>query len=206
VEKDLYALELSRYIHLNPVRAGILKDPIQYPWSSYSSYCSKRNKWDWLQRGLILAQVSKKLGRAIRGYRDYVQRGMIEKLQDPLKKAVASTVIGSEKFTEWVREKWIKQRVDREVPALKAIGKKPEISFIKRACGRVFRQDSLESRRMALYLSHRTSGLSLKEVGEYFGRISISAVSQNSLRQEKRFKDNPELLKTMMRLKETILS
>jgi len=59
---------------------------------------------------------------------------------------------------------------------------------------------------MALYLSHRISGLSLKEVGEYFGGISISAVSQNSLRQEKRFKEKPELLKTMMGLKETILS
>jgi hypothetical protein len=59
---------------------------------------------------------------------------------------------------------------------------------------------------MALYLSHRISGLSLKEVGEYFDGISISAVSQNSLRQEKRFKENPELLEAMMRLKETILS
>jgi hypothetical protein len=206
VEKDLYALELSRYIHLNPVRAAIIRDPIQYPWSSYSSYCSKKSSWDWLQRDFILSQVSKKLRKAIRGYRDYVQRGMTQKQEDPLKKAVASTVIGSEEFTEWVREKWIKQRVDREVPALKAIGKKPEISFIKRACERVFRQDSLESRRMAIYLSHRISGLSLSEVGEYFGGISISAVSQNSLRQEKRFKDNPELLKTMMKLKETILS
>ena len=206
VEKDLYALELSRYIHLNPVRAGILKDPIQYLWSSYSSYCSKKNKWDWLQRGFILAQVSKKIGNAIRGYRDYVQRGMTEKQENPLKKAVASTVIGSEEFTEWVREKWIKQRVDREVPALRAIGKKPEISFIKGACEKVFRQDSLESRRMALYLSHRISGLSLKEIGEYFDGISISAVSQNSLRQEKRFKENPELFKTVTKLKETILS
>lgn len=206
VEKDLYALELSRYIHLNPVRAGIVRNPIQYPWSSYSSYCSEKNKWDWLQRGWILAQVSKTLGKARRGYRDYVQRGMTEQQEDPLKKAVASTVIGSEEFTEWVREKWIKQGVDREVPALRAMGRKPEISFIKGACEKVLRESSLESRRMALYLSHRISGLSLKEVGEHFGGISISAVSQNSLRQEKRFKDNPELLKTMERLKENILS
>ena len=128
-EKDVYALELSRYIHLNPVRAGILKNPIQYPWSSYSSYCIKKSKWDWLERGFILTQISKKLGRAIRGYRDYVQRGMTEKQEDPLRKVVASTVIGSEEFTEWVREKWIKQGVGREVPALRAIGKRPDISF-----------------------------------------------------------------------------
>ncbi len=206
VEKDLYALELSRYIHLNPVRAGIIKYPSQYPWSSYSSYCSKKSKWDWLQRGFILSQVSKKLGKAIRGYRDYVQRGMTEKQEDPLKKVDASTVMGSEKFTEWVREKWIKRGADREVPALRAMWKKPEVSYIIRACEKVFTEDRLESRRMALYLSHRISGLSLKEVGEYFGGISISAVSQNSLRQVKRFKENPELLKAMIRLKETVLS
>ncbi len=206
MEKDLYALELSRYIHLNPVRAGILKDPVQYPWSSYSSYCSKKSNWDWLQRGFIFAQVSKKLGKAIRGYRDYVQRGMIEQQEDPLKKTVASTVLGSKEFTEWVREKWVRKGVDREVPALRAMGKNLEISLIKGVCEKVFTGDSLESRGMALYLSHRISGLSLSEVGEYFGGISISAVSQNSLRQEKRFKDNPELLKTMMRLKETMLS
>jgi hypothetical protein len=206
VEKDLFALELSCYIHLNPVRAGIVRDPIQYPWSSYSSYCSKKSKWDWLQRGFILAQVSEKIERAIRGYREYVQRGMILEQEDPLKKAISSTVIGSEEFTEWVREKWVKRGDDREVPGLRAIGRKPDLSFIKGACEKVFRGDRLESRRMALYLSHRISGLSLKEVGEYFDGISISAVSQNSLRQEKRFKEKPELLETMMRLKETILS
>jgi len=167
---------------------------------------SKKGKWDWLERAFILAQVSKKLGKAIRGYREYVQRGIVEDQEDPLKKAVASTVIGSEEFTEWVREKWIKRGVDREVPALRAIGKKPDISCIIKACEKAFRKDSLESRRMALYLSHHISGLSLKEVGEYFGGVSISAVSQNSLRQEKRFKENAELLRTMMRLKETILS
>ena len=43
-------------------------------------------------------------------------------------------------------------------------------------------------------------------VGEYFDGISISAVSQNSLRQEKRLKENPELSKTMVKLKESILS
>jgi hypothetical protein len=32
VEMDEYAQELSRYIHLNPVRAGIAEMPEQYPW------------------------------------------------------------------------------------------------------------------------------------------------------------------------------
>jgi hypothetical protein len=37
-EKDSYLLELSAYIHLNPVRANLVKDPAEYPWSSYREY------------------------------------------------------------------------------------------------------------------------------------------------------------------------
>lgn len=38
VEVDEYALELSRYMHLNPVRAGMVSKPQDYGWSSYRSY------------------------------------------------------------------------------------------------------------------------------------------------------------------------
>ena len=42
VEKDPYLLELSRYVHLNPVRAGISDRPEGYAWSSYPGYVRKR--------------------------------------------------------------------------------------------------------------------------------------------------------------------
>ena len=41
IEADEYAKELSRYIHLNPVRAKIVKLPEEYEWSSYSYYIAK---------------------------------------------------------------------------------------------------------------------------------------------------------------------
>jgi hypothetical protein len=143
----------------------------------------------------------------LRGYREYTQRGIAENIEDPLKKTVASTVIGSEKFIEWVRERWVKREmVDREVPAIRNLAKRPDLSLILHECEKGFGKASLESGRMALYLSHHLSGLSLREIGEFFGGVSISAVSQNSRRQEKRFKEDAELSKTMGRLKESILS
>ena len=38
VEKDAYCQELSRYIHLNPVRAGLVESSSEFPWSSYPYY------------------------------------------------------------------------------------------------------------------------------------------------------------------------
>ena len=207
VEKDSYALELSRYIHFNPVRAQLVKDPLQYPWSSYSAYVEKKKRWGWLQTDFILAQISRNKKKAMRGYREYTQRGIAENLEDPLKKAVASTVIGSEKFIEWVRERWVRRgMVDREVPAIRKLMRRPDLSLILHECEERFGKASLESRRMVLYLSHQISGLSLREIGEFFGGISISAVSQNSRRQEKRLKEDVELSKTVDILKESILS
>ena len=207
VEKDPYALELSRYIHLNPVRAQLVKDPLQYPWSSYSAYGEKKKRWSWLYIDFILAQISRNKRKALRGYREYTQRGIAENIEDPLKKTVASTVIGSEKFIEWVRERWVKREmVDREVPAIRNLAKRPDLSLILHECEKGFGKASLESRRMALYLSHHLSGLSLREIGEFFGGVSISAVSQNSRRQEKRLKEDAELSKMMGSLKESILS
>lgn len=37
-EKDPYLLELPRYIHLNPVRAGLVKDPADWPWSGHRAF------------------------------------------------------------------------------------------------------------------------------------------------------------------------
>jgi REP element-mobilizing transposase RayT len=38
VEADTYLLELTRYIHLNPVRSGIVRIPEDYPWSGHRTY------------------------------------------------------------------------------------------------------------------------------------------------------------------------
>lgn len=42
IDSNSYMLELSRYIHLNPVRAKIVEKPEDYVWSSYNVYIGKR--------------------------------------------------------------------------------------------------------------------------------------------------------------------
>ncbi len=38
IDREAYLLELVRYIHLNPVRAGLVSDPLDYPWSSHCAH------------------------------------------------------------------------------------------------------------------------------------------------------------------------
>jgi len=44
IEKDAYNLEISRYIHLNPVKAKMVEHPLEYEWSSYHNFFGKQQK------------------------------------------------------------------------------------------------------------------------------------------------------------------
>jgi len=55
VENDAYVVELSCYIHRNPLRAGIVKRLIDYKWSTYPVYAYGRKASDWLKTDLILS-------------------------------------------------------------------------------------------------------------------------------------------------------
>jgi putative transposase len=185
VQKDTYALELSRYIHLNPVRAHLVEEPSQYPWSSYLTYIEGERRWNWLERKFILGQLSSNEGEARRKYEAFVREGMVKFLEDPLRKVVASTLLGTERFIEGVRERFIKKAAShRDLPALGKLSSWPELSSIVKESERVFGKGTVESRRVALYLSHRLSGLSLEEIGKSFGGIGPSAVTQNTRRLE----------------------
>lgn len=59
-EKDAYLLELSAYIHFNPVLAGLTKDPLRYRWSSYASYMSIEKQEELVDKDLLLAHFSRK--------------------------------------------------------------------------------------------------------------------------------------------------
>ena len=50
VEVDSYLLQLLRYIHNNPLRAGLSDDLSAYEWSSHQGYLSDAKRWDWLYK------------------------------------------------------------------------------------------------------------------------------------------------------------
>ena len=77
-------MELSHYIHLNPVRAKLVEKPQDYPYSSYSAYIS-REKTEIVYRDLILGMVSKSKKEAIYTYKNFVDMAIGGELEDPLK-------------------------------------------------------------------------------------------------------------------------
>jgi putative transposase len=75
IDKDSYLLELSRYVHLNPVRAKIADTPQAYRYSSYHAYIND-NDSDLIHTGTILGMVSGKRNKAKYLYREFVDAAL----------------------------------------------------------------------------------------------------------------------------------
>lgn len=114
VEGDEYLLALSRYVHLNPVRVGVIKDqPIAeqikhlrlYPWGTYPSYIGERKALEFVEYAPILAEMSGKRRDWPKRYREFVETGLAEEDEDfkvVLKGSPRS--IGGEGFRAWIDE------------------------------------------------------------------------------------------------------
>jgi len=74
VDQDAYGLELVRYIHLNPVRAKMVKAPGAYRWSSQRAYLGEE-ALDWLSTDWVLGQFAATAGVARRRFADFVEAG-----------------------------------------------------------------------------------------------------------------------------------
>ena len=72
VDADRYLLELVRYIHRNPLRAGLVSKIDQYTWSSHRGYLFEESKWDWLHKAFILGMLAKYRAVQIRKYRQAI--------------------------------------------------------------------------------------------------------------------------------------
>ncbi len=115
VEKSAYLLQLSRYLHMNPVRARIVKKPEQYRWSSYPSYIGKEKEHKWVKYSWILSTFGKGKEAAKRKYRKYVEESLDKGMENPLKNLYGKVILGSEEFIEKIKGMYKGKTVSKEI-------------------------------------------------------------------------------------------
>ena len=121
-DRDEYLLSLVRYIHLNPVRAKLVKGPQEYKWSSHHSYLMEAK--DFIDTDRVLRVFSERVSQARRRYRDFIDEAIGEGRNEEFYRAIDQQVLGSDKFLEQVESKIGK--VDRPL-------RKPSLQQILRA-------------------------------------------------------------------------
>jgi hypothetical protein len=72
IDTDSYLLQAVRYIHRNPLRAGLVEKIDAYKWSSHKGYISIAKKWDWLHKNHFFSMLSKNRKDWLRNYKKWV--------------------------------------------------------------------------------------------------------------------------------------
>ena len=174
VEKDSYLLELARYVVLNPVRAGMVGDARDWPWSSYRAMTGEVPGAPWLQTDWLLGQFSVRRRRAVAKYVDFVRDGVgLPSLWDGLRNQI---YLGGEKFVVRMQKKSAASADLAEIPRVhRRAATKPLDYHARRHC----------DPRTAMAAAYLSGGHTMKAIAEYFG-VHYATVSRAVKDQQRR--------------------
>ncbi len=100
LDADAYLLQLVRYVHLNPVRAGMVAMPELYPWTGHRAYLG-REIIPWLTTDWILSQFSDRVGKAQQAYDEFVHQESESCRQAKYHDGtVAGIILGDDRFAD----------------------------------------------------------------------------------------------------------
>ena len=189
VDADSYLAELVRYIHLNPVRAGIVQVPDDYQWSGHRAYLGCE-MLPWLTSEWVLSQFSQELNTARAKYAEFINEGKQDGHRKEFHKGtIEIRILGDDTFIDKVL-KDVEQR--EKEPAtidaiIKEVGRLYGLTEKEIVSGGKQRYPS-EARGLISYIVRETKGLSLAELGKRLKRdaTSMSHAAENVAHRSKR--------------------
>ncbi len=205
-DKDAYLVELVRYIHLNPVRSGVVMDPEKYVWTSHLDYLGKV-KDGFIEEDFVLGQFGGKKSLARRRYQRFVMEGLHSGHQEKYYQVKDQRILGEDSFVDRIKgEKGEREDAVYDIP-IEVIAQE-----VSRTTG--IDQDMLYSltrnregakgRSLVAYLARVISGHLVTDVARHFQR-SPMRMSQAIIQFEDRLRKNDHLRKTIVKLKEDLI-
>jgi len=217
-ELDPYFLELVRYIHLNPIRAGIVKDLEElerYPWSGCKILMGKaKNSWQNTEEVLAYFGNTEMMARL--KYRTFMAEGLKHGRRPDLvgqalpqsgeikdAKPHDSRILGDSEFVKQVlnrKQKRVEGGEAERIPwtdLLRRVGIQWDLSPEELLIGGK-RPSVVRARSILSYVAVRKIGMKTIDVAELLG-FSQPAVSKSLLRGEEMVKENPSLMESLQR-------
>jgi REP element-mobilizing transposase RayT len=188
VDADEYAKLLSRYIHLNPVRAAMVANCRDYPWSSYPALGGYDKSPEWLEIDWLLSLFGRNPGKSKKYYRNFVESVQNQEIENPSRDVVSGVILGGADFINWVKQEFLSKKPGtREMPQLTSLKSKlapqdlvaavcDEFGCCRESVLKKGRKKNLV-RDVAIYLSREMTGETGEALGRFFGGISAAGVA-----------------------------
>jgi REP element-mobilizing transposase RayT len=195
IQADRHLLHVSRYIHLNPVEAGLARVPEDWPHSSFPGYLNAVSGPPWLRTSFVLGQFGS-IGARIQ-YRRFVAVGLDPGTRDFYGRSTLRSILGDDDFRERVRLEMIDMTEDamREMPEVRDLGRLPSLVTVAEEVAKAFEiaTSELDLRhgrtsgtvglaRGAFVLVARRAGFRSREIAAWIGYSSYACASKAAMR------------------------
>ena len=173
--------------------------PAEDQWSSYGAFLGKYKAPRFLETSWLLSNFGRTKKEARGNYRDFVENVDVKALENPSKQVTEGFLLGDADFVNWVKETFLAGRNDeKEIPQLKKLKPRVSLEKVVQAVTQEFNcsQDRIiakgrkknKAREVALYIARDMSGMSCKDLGEYFGGVSgaLITIMHNRIADESR--------------------
>ena len=210
---DSHLLQLVRYIHKNPLKAGVVKEMQDYEWSSYKGYLSYSRKWKWLHKDYIFSMITPQKKGRLKPFIEFMQDDDSQEVTNLFSKKNLPSIFGPESFITKIKEKYYFSKTDYEIPESKSLAPLSD-DIISVICGyyNASFNELLVSRRgvfnkprnVAIYLLRNIRGDNLNDIKNIFQINAYSTVSSIIQTVSKLTKSDRKLRQQIEEIKDNI--
>ncbi len=217
IEDETYFWNVSRYLHLNPVRGKrpLVEHPRDWRWSSYPGYTRKSQRLDWMAYDSVWQAWQGETGAKSpsRAYLAFVEAGWRNPPTNPADASREGWVLGSETFLKTIKSRFVDPKYPDEVPVAKGLTTLDPFDVISAVAGYYDqspaayrrRRSAAPGRDLAAYLAHRRTTATLRELALPFGLRHPDSVSNLIRRTEQALTKSSPLRKDRQRIEKRLL-
>jgi hypothetical protein len=213
VEEDNYLLELVRYIHRNPLKAGIVKDIDLYEWSSHPDYTSEEKQSAWLHKDFVLMILNTNAEKRYQAYQQFIEQEDSEEISGIFDRKKLPSTLGTKEFIDQIKNRFFADKQHQQVPDSGQLA--PEADQIIEAVCRHYdieqpqlmhsvRGTHNEPRNLAIYLIRVLRQDGLLSISTRFGMKGYSPASGAIGRIKKKLSTDKGLQQQIIEIKQQI--
>lgn len=181
VEKDSHLLSLCRYVVLNPVRAGMVRKPDGWAWSSYRATIGVAKRPVFLKVDWVLSQFDRKRNESVKKYKRFVMEGVNER--SPWETLKGQIFLGTDGFIEGLSGELGEKGDAKEIPKIQRYAGRPSLE-------EVLKEERMKHKKVkdeTIYMAYIQYGYRMKEIADYLG-VHYATVSRAVIRVEQQKK------------------